>query len=530
MATLRRIDGWGPLAWKEVLGAWQVRGAVLAFEPREAEVDPDADRVTAWVVLPGPLAGRGADAVTVADWVLRMAWARLLDRAPVVATTIRPGAAIRATNGCFRQADGQFALRLVLDLPYAGMCIDGRRLGRFVTCVEAFAASLINDQAGLRAAVRAVLRQRALRAALASHGLCAFMAEGSVLPRAAGGGPAPGAMALRVTGGLRCTVDAGRWGRVTGLGIPCGVTAIAGAPYHGKSTLLAAIQAGIEDHPPGDGREGVVADASAVAVMAEEGRRVRAQDLSGFFAELPAVDPHAFSTDRASGATSMASSVLQAVAAGSRLLLIDEDTAASNFLTLDAGMRRLLGRRIRGTTTLLEVLPDLTRQGVSAVVVAGATASSLGYAGRVVMMDHFQPGDATRAARRIVARMAGQPVVVPSRRLVDDPDRWLGPRHFLAVDCREPERPVLRLPGGHHQALDLRRCGWPLDAALTRGAVLGAAWCWRLAEGGCDMAELRTRFAAFMAARGPAGLDPFHTDLVAEPPWQLVVSVIERLA
>jgi len=454
-------------------------------------------------------------------------WAQLIAKAPVALTTVRPTAAVRTTNACI-SAEGRIILRLVAELPYAGMCLDGRRFARLVRCCEVFAAHITRPAPALAAHRRAVAVQHALRAALPRYHLCAFLGAGAVLPRAADGGPAQHADPFVIPASLRCAIDLGRLGKITGLGIRHGVTAVAGAPYHGKSTLLAAIQAGIEDHPPGDGRELVVADASAVLVQAEEGRRIHAQDLSGLFAALPGADTRMFTSERASGATSMAASTLQAVAAGCRLLLIDEDTAASNVLAMDAGMRRLLGRRVAGTTTLLEVLPDLARQGISTLLVAGATVTSLGAADRVILMDHFQPRDATRAARRIAPRLRQVALAIPPRHLAGG-ERWLGGRHFLAVDVREPERPVLRLPDGTRQALDLRRSGWHLDGSLVIGALRAAAWCWRLAEGGCAISDLRTRYERLIAERGPAAVDPFHTDGYTLPPWQLVVTVLERL-
>ena len=524
-ATLRRIDGWGPLAWKEMYAAWRIRGGALTVEPREREVDPDADHVALTLILDH---GLGAtEPIATADWVLRQAWAQLLAKAPVALTAVRPTAAVRATNAC-RCAEGRITLRLVAELPYAGMCLDGRRFAKLVRQCEMFAAQFARPTPALVAHRRAVAIQQALRAALPRYHLCAFLGAGGVLPRAADGGPAEQADPLVVPAGLRCTIDLGRLGRVTGLGIRHGVTAVAGAPYHGKSTLLAAIQAGIDDHPPGDGRELVVADASAVLVQAEEGRRIHAQDLSGLFAALPGADARSFTTDRASGATSMAASTLQAVAAGCRLLLIDEDTAASNVLAIDAGMRQLLGRRVAGTTTLLEILPSLAGQGISTLLVAGATVTSLGAADRVILMDHFQPRDVTRAARRIAPRLRQVALAIPPRHLIGG-ERWLGGRHFLAVDVREPERPVLRLADGTRQALDLRRAGWHLDGPLVIGAIRAAAWCWRLAEGGCAIRALGARYEQLIAERGPAAVDPFHTDGYALPPWQLVVTVLERL-
>jgi hypothetical protein len=180
----------------------------------------------------------------------------------------------------------------------------------------------------------------------------------------------------------------------------------------------------------------------------------------------------------------------------------------------------------------------LAARGVSTVLVAGAHLASLAASERVLVMRHFQPVDGTSAARRLIrlpvaARRRIASSVAASatfaglgreRVLEGDPDSILGRRHFLDVDATEPERPRV---GGIR--LDLRRSGWELDAPLVRGAWLAAAWCCRLAQGGCTLAELEQRYRALIAGRGLRALDPFDTVHVAEPPWMLVLSVLERL-
>jgi hypothetical protein len=225
----------------------------------------------------------------------------------------------------------------------------------------------------------------------------------------------------------------------------------------------------------------------------------------------------------------MGASLCQGLAAGCRLLLVDEDTAASNFLTIDPLMRRLLGRALDGTATLLELLPGLARAGVSTVLVAGSNSLSLAASERVLLMEHYQPRDVSARVRRMLGARRGRPaapLALPARILADAPDCLFGPRHFLVVDADEAERP--RLDG---IALDLRRSGWELDRALVRGALAAAAWCCRLAEGRPLALDLLAgRWRDFVATHGARGLDPFDTALIAVPPWQLVVGVLERLA
>ena len=590
LAALKRIDGWGPRAWREIGGAWVLAGRAglpSARGARESSVisvgpllaDPDDDPLLPTLamdlVIPNIPFGRAenpADAAAICDWVLRHAWATLLKNPPLRVTTLRPGTTIRSTNACYllggvaagsergphgpnerpsgaapftgtvrvgrEKSDarsGAVVLRLRLRPPMAGMCCDAKPYRAFLRRLAAFVADVTGRaHPGLHAQRRAVAIQHALRAALPAHGLVAFLGAGARLARGPGGGPDPACRPLEIPAKFATTIDLGKLGKIRGLGIATGITAIAGAPYHGKSTVLAALAAGREDHPPGDGRERVVADASAVLVPADDGRRIKAQDVSGFFATLPGTTTGAtaFSTNRASGATSMAAGVLQAVAAGARLLLLDEDTAASNFLSIDAGMRKLLGKSLHGTRTLIEVLPAFAAAGTSTVLVAGSTLSALAVADRVLELENFQPRDATARVRRL----AGPPPrprihwQVPARLLDDHPDRLLGARHFLTVTGHEAERTVLGDQKLGEEILDLRRAGWDLDPALARGACAGAAWCLRLAGGtAMSLDEVGRRYQAWIHDIGPCAIDPFHIGLHSVAPWQLVVAVLERL-
>lgn len=540
-ATLRRIDGWGPGAWREIYRTWRLTQCLLSVDDLEAGVSRDEDdRVAAFVVvIPGHALGRPGDAARDAatcDWVLRRAWDEVLTGAPLTVTTHLPGQVVRATNAClFRapspEAPAALTLRLLVRLPMAGMCCDGKALMRFLRRIERFAAGLCRRRA--RATLEhhrhAVAVQQALRSALDAHGLVAFVGDGARLARAGDGTAMPGCRPWRTPAKERLTIDLGTLGKVRGLGIRRGVTAVAGAPYHGKSTLLAALAAGREDQVPGDGRELVVSDASVLAIQAEDGRRIKDTDLSRFFAHLPGSDSRRFSTTRASGATSMGASLVQGISAGCRVLLVDEDSAASNFLTIDPVMRKLLGIALDGITTLLDLLPALATAGVSSVLVAGSNHQSLLASDRVVLMQDYQPSDATTRMRRLLPQTRQRARVttttLPTRIIADDPDCLFGPRHFLNVDVTEPERPVV-----NGTPIDLRRCGWELDKALVRGALAAAGWCCRLAEGQpLATADLHKRYAGFLATHGVRGLDPFDTALITVPPWQLVVTVLERL-
>lgn len=521
--TLRLIDGWGEHGWRLVHGSWRLRGAVLDLDPREGDADPLA---TLWLDRPPARPGDEADAAAIADWALERLRREVIDPGIIRSRTLDPGPCVRPSTAA-GFVGGRFRLRLVIRLPYTGLCCDGTAFARFLRRIEGFLAGLRPD-ISLRRLRRAVAVQEGLRAALPDHGLIAFCAEGSRLARGPEGGPAAGCAPLRVPRNLRVRIDLGALGVHTGLGIRRGITAIIGAPYHGKSTLIQAIAAGRDNHRPGDGREGVVSVDDLVALQAEEGRPIRDQDLTPFFSDLPGGDPRYFRSDRASGATSMATSLLQALAAGGRTLLIDEDTAAGNFLWMDAGMRRLLGSDVRGRS-LSDQLRALAAAGISCVLAVGSATPVLATADRILHLRSFQPAETTRRVRRLVpaAPRAGRPFPIPVRALALG-DQMLGDRHFLRVDVAEAERPCIRRDAGD-LVVDLRRSGWILDEDLARSACIAAAWCLRLTGAGCDLTEASRRYHRYLTEHGLDGLDPFATTLLVRPPWQLVVSVLERL-
>ncbi len=197
-------------------------------------------------------------------------------------------------------------------------------------------------------------------------------------------------------------------GTVTGLGIPRGVTLIVSGGYHGKSTLLHAIESGIYSHVPGDGRELCVADPRAVKVRAYSGRWVASVDISGFIDNLPFQrDTTRFSTPNASGSTSQAASIVEALEMDGRVLLMDEDTCASNFMIRDRKMQELVGKADEPITPYIERVRRLYEQsGVSSVIVLGGVGDYFEVADTVIQMIKYQPLDVTAAAKRIVQESA----------------------------------------------------------------------------------------------------------------------------
>src|SRR5215211_1490413 len=243
-----------------------------------------------------------------------------------------------------------------------------------------------------------------LRKWLPALGLVAFVADGATLPRESGASDKPlreGAASFESPEEFRVTVELPNRGEVSGMGIPEGVTLVAGGGFHGKSTLLSALSLGIYDHVPGDGRELVVARADAVKIRAEDGRSVAGVDISGMIGELPGGRPTtSFSTTNASGSTSQAANIAEAVEIGTSLLLVDEDTSATNFMIRDERMRELVRKEpISPFIDLVRPLRDSL--DVSTVVVVGGVGDYLDVADRVILMEDYAPRDTTNRAREV---------------------------------------------------------------------------------------------------------------------------------
>ncbi|WP_181766038.1 ABC-ATPase domain-containing protein, partial [Streptomyces albidus (ex Kaewkla and Franco 2022)] len=315
--------------------------------------------------------------------------------------------------------DGAVTLRFGLSLPGKGRRIDGayaqRLLCRTAPEIAERALRYVSlDADAVREFVETVEDSDALRAALPGLGLIAFVADGAVLPRGSGvdDRPAKGSGVVPFTSpeGLRVTVALPNSGEVTGMGVPEGVSLIVGGGFHGKSTLLRALETGIWDHVPGDGRERVVSRPETVKLRAEDGRSVQRVDVHAFVGHLPdGSDTTDFSTDNASGSTSQAASLCEAVEAGATVLLIDEDTAATNLMIRDARMQTLVAKEREPLTPLVDSVRSLHRDhGVSTVLVMGGSGDYLEVADRVLMMDAYRPSDVTERAREVASVPTGR--------------------------------------------------------------------------------------------------------------------------
>ena len=252
------------------------------------------------------------------------------------------------------------------------------------------------DIEGLKKATELAKKQSAIREWLKNSDYCTFVANGSILPRAKGTDlPMLDAIPFRSTPDDEIEVCG-----VRGMGIKKGVTVITGGGYSGKSTLLDAISAGIYDHAIGDGRELCITDASAVTISAEDGRSVKHVNISPFIKWLPGGDTSDFSTDHASGSTSQAANIMEAVDSGANLLLIDEDRSATNFMIRDRMMKELIEKE--PITPFTDRVNELHKtHGVSTILVIGGSGEYLSVADKIYMMEDYLIHDVTEKSKNI---------------------------------------------------------------------------------------------------------------------------------
>ncbi len=409
---LETLDGKGYGAYKSLKGEWRFPDFTLFVD--HVQGDPFAAPSRLRAILPPASANLPADAFSTPArrWGAAACLARAFANEAEAHSTrsgsghsgkieiAAPGQKVLPQTALQIADDGAIDLRFRAGLPAQGRRIKGaaahelllERIPELVCAlgrVDPLHHAEVNEDA------------EALRTLVHTHGWVAFVADGARLPRRTGVDDRPleeDVVPFVSPDSLRVEVDLPNAGKVTGMAIPEGVTLITGGGYHGKSTLLRALEQGVYNHRPGDGRERVVTEPDAVKIRAEDGRSVAGVDISGFIGPLPGgSDTRAFSTPNASGSTSQAAALAEALEAGARTILVDEDTAATNFMIRD--------RRIQALVTREPITPFIDRIreiGASSVLVLGGSGDYLDVADLVVMMDHFRPHDVTARARKIV--------------------------------------------------------------------------------------------------------------------------------
>lgn len=383
--------------------------------------------------------------------------------------------------------------RFFIGFPANGRTINSTELEKILfdflpVCVKkAYFYSSQNKQQ-LLAWIHTALDQDYIRQELRRRNLAAFVADGAILPRESGVSSRPMKDSIPFTSpdSLRISMDLPYKGKITGMGIPRGITLIVGGGYHGKSTLLNALELGVYNHIPGDGREYVLTDDTAVKLRSEDGRFIKDIDISLFINDLPnKKDTHCFSTLDASGSTSQAAGIVESIEAGSRLFLLDEDTSATNFMLRDALMQQVVSPDKEPITPFLSRAGELyEKEGISTILVAGSSGAFFHIADTVIQMDNYVPLDITDKAKTLCAKFPveaekAKPYVRPEsvRIMTKDPNGAKPKRDYRTGAVKgTPERLKVKLLGKDgfalgRQNVDLRYVEQLVDSEQT--AALG---------------------------------------------------------
>lgn len=552
---LNRIDGRGYKAYKEIEGTYELGPYVLSIDHSQGDPFAPPSRVRLRVPqkvagFPSSLFSNPSRRVALEDFLTRAFGEAIQEevrgrrgsgKSGLVAIDT-PGQEVLPRSSMRVEAHGVEA-RFVVGLPAAGRTVLGRQ------AIEIFAQEIPTlvsrslvykslDQKVLLRHLQVVEDQDGLRALLPPRRLVAFLANGSLLPRRSGVDDRPltrGAVLLQSPPEMEVTLDLPNGGPIRGMGIPEGIALIGGGGFHGKSTLLAALERGVYNHIPGDGREYVVTRGDAVKIRAEDGRYVEKVDISPFINHLPfGQDTVRFSTENASGSTSQAANILEALEVGCRLLLIDEDTSATNFMIRDVRMQRLVSKEKEPITPFIDQVVPLYRDlGVSTLLVMGGSGDYFDVAHRVIVMDEYWPRDRTDRVREILQELptARRPEggerfgpIRPRRPLPEgfDPSRG---RREVRIDAKG-----LRTILFGEEVIDLSCVEQLVDCSQTRAiGQLIHQYSQHFAPSSPDLYAGLRRLFQQVEEKGLDGIAPFLSGNYALPRLHEVAAAINRL-
>lgn len=423
---LNRIDGKGYKAYKDIQGSYDFEKEGYTLHIDYVQGDPFASPSKARIILPQNIAQfpeytfhNKSREVAARDFITR----RFADAIRKHSKGSRgsgksgkvsidqPGQEILERTSAFTD-ENEVEIRFTIGLPAFGRKIAGREAKNlfFNELPEIVNESLICerlDQEALQKHIETNEDADAARDVLRENGLIAFIADKSVLPRKSGIDPRPmpkeEVIPFESPDSMRWELELPNRGTITGMGIPEGISLIVGGGFHGKSTLLNGVEEGIYNHLPGDGREFVVTDPAAVKIRSEDGRRIEKVDISPFINNLPlGKSTEAFSTEDASGSTSQAANIVEAIEVDARVLLIDEDTSATNFMIRDQRMQQLIHKNEEPITPFIDKVKQVYRDlNVSTILVMGGSGDYFDVADNVIGMNNYKPEDLTDQAKQI---------------------------------------------------------------------------------------------------------------------------------
>lgn len=420
---LKRIDGRGYKAYKDLQGQYDFNDYVLSID--HVQGDPFASPSRIRIIInkekakfPEELINENYKKIAVSDFLTRLFYFNInkysekifgSGKSGLIAISRCPQEILERTSIVINEDN--IEARFYVGFPAKGRTVLSKELEKILYNVipSIVDNTLIYEninKAKIIDRVKLVEDQEYIRNELKKKDLIAFVANGSILPRESGVSQRPlkNAMAFKSPNSLEVEMNLPNKGLIKGMGIKKGVTLIVGGGYHGKSTLLNALELGVYNHIEGDGREFVITDDSAVKVRAEDGRSIKNTDISLFINNLPnGKDTVKFTTENASGSTSQAANIIEAIEAKSKVLLIDEDTSATNFMIRDDLMQRLVSKEKEPITPFIEIVKPLYNQkDISTILVIGSSGDYFDVADTVIQMDNYETKDVTKEAKSLM--------------------------------------------------------------------------------------------------------------------------------
>ena len=441
-ALLQHIDHRGYPAYKDTKGCYAFNGYMLSIDHVQGDPFAAPSRVSVHIPekqhrFPTEFWDQPWKRIALQDHILRL-FSKALEhysfqakgsgKSGLISCSRCTQEILERTACSFSQSDRTLSVCMEIGFPANGRTINSRELIRILfdflpelVQKTLFYTSL--DSQKVREVIFLAEDQHAIREQLSSRKLTAFIANGSILPRESGisSRPMKHAVPFQSPVSMEITLQLPHKGALKGMGIPQGITLIVGGGYHGKSTLLKALETGVYNHISGDGREYVITENTASKIRSEDGRSICDADISLFINDLPnRKDTHAFFTEDASGSTSQAANVVESMEAGTHTFLIDEDTSATKFMVRDELMQRVVLRNKEPITPFIERIRYLYEVcGISSVIVAGSSGAYFQMADHILQMDHYVPYEITDRARKAALDFpeihlpplpAGQPV------------------------------------------------------------------------------------------------------------------------
>lgn len=548
-SRIRAMNGRGYPNYRDLKGEWQFDGFVLSVDHVQSDPFASPSSLSVHIAkpnLPKPLYAHKVQRIALQDALLRMfgkgiavrthggfdskttgkvscasCCQEVLERS---ACTIDPnsGSLILCFNASFPARGRSILAVSMIDLVFR----------QIVSLVERylFYDHLSDDEKQyLQTVYELSVDQQKIREELEARHLVAFVSNGAILPRESGSSDQPmkDAVPFVSAPGFEVELDLPYAGKMKGMAIPEGITLIVGGGYHGKSTLLEALQAGVYDHIPFDGREYVITKSDAMKIRAEDGRSVHTENISSFVRNLPGGrSTEDFISEDASGSTSQAANVMEALESGSRILLMDEDTSATNFLIRDELMSEVVSSSQEPLIPYIARIRALASKGISTILVAGSSGLYFHEADHVILMDNYKPYGITHRAKEKAAAYprpdyGHYPLLMPSPKRIAKSNHQLDQEKTKIKTIAPYELMINR------ERVDLRALEQLAD--LQQAAAIGKMLVFAQKRGLIGKYTMEELANTLLELCDEKGLSIFGSGALARPRRQELLGVLNHL-